>query len=205
MRRVAFVLGIATAALTGCDDQIKYVPWFSTMSEQPAVETFEQAPREAPEGAVSLGDSPEYSLAEADTALSNPLRATSGNVARGGTLFRQFCTPCHGASGRGDGPVIMSDERPRGIPGTPFLDLHSESARGRSDGYMWGIITNGRGALMPSYRRIPPEERWHVVLFVRHLQQTGGEGGQATGRETGAGGEAAGGQAAGGQDAGGDR
>lgn len=191
MRRLAAggaiaLAGIGLAALSGCDDQIKYVPWFDSMSQQPAVETYEEAPRRPPEGAVSLRDAPAYTLSEAD-ALSNPLRATSENVARGRVLFGQFCTPCHGAAGRGDGPVIMSEERPRGIPGTPALDLHSETSRGRSDGYMWGMITEGRG-LMPSYRRIPAGDRWHLVLYVRHLQQTGGEAATA-GRGGEAGGE----------------
>lgn len=167
------VAGLAVVLLAGCDDQVKYIPWFTSMSRQPAVETFEEAPVPAPEGAVSLSDHPPYTLLEADTALSNPLRATSDNVARGRELYGQFCTPCHGVSGGGDGPVIMSEDRPRGIPFTPALDLHAETAKGRSDGYVWGMISEGRG-LMPSYRRIPREDRWRVVLYLRHLQQTGG-------------------------------
>lgn len=168
------VVAVAAALLSGCDDQIKYVPWFETMSRQPAIETFEEAPRTPPEGTVPLGARRTYGLLEADTALTNPLRATAENVASGRELFGQFCTPCHGASGQGDGPVIMSPDRPRGIPYTPAMDLHAEAAKGRSDGYMWGMITEGRG-LMPSYRRIPRDERWHVVLYVRHLQQAGPE------------------------------
>lgn len=165
---------IGVSLLSGCDDQIKYVPWFDTMSQQPAVETFEEAPRPLPEGAVPVSSAPTYGLLEADTALSNPLRATSDNVSRGRELFGQFCTPCHGVSGTGDGPVIMSEERPLGIPPTPALDLHSDRAKGYSDGYVWGMIAEGRG-LMPSYRRIPADERWNLVLYVRHLQRVGPE------------------------------
>lgn len=179
-RRGAWVAAaLAAAFLAGCDDQLKYVPWFSSMSQQPAVETYEEAPRAAPEGAVSLRDRPRYPLAEAES-LANPLRATSDNVSRGRVRFEQFCTPCHGPTGRGDGAVIMSEERPRGIPFTPALDLHSEAAKARSDGYLWGMITEGRG-LMPSYRRIPEEDRWRIVLYVRHLQGTGGSPGADTG------------------------
>lgn len=178
--------GFATALLAGCDDQVKYVPWFSAMVQQPAIETFEEAPWPAPEGSVPVDGEPSHGLLEADTALANALRATSENVARGRALFGQFCTPCHGVSGEGDGPVILSDARPRGIPPTPALDLHSDRAQGFSDGYLWGMITNGRG-LMPSYRRIPRDERWHIVLYVRHLQQTGGDAvGTAAPSESGA-------------------
>lgn len=175
--RLAGAAAILAFTLSGCDDQLKYFPWFTSMSEQPSIETFERAPRPPAEGAVPVDGEPAYGLLEADTALSNPLRATSDNVARGRELFGQFCTPCHGEVGAGNGPVIMSERRPRGIPTTPALNLHSESAKGLSDGYMWGMITEGRG-LMPSYRRIPREQRWHLVLYVRHLQQTGGEVGR---------------------------
>lgn len=173
-RPVTLGVAIGTALLVGCDDQLKYVPWFETMSQQPAIETFEEAPRTLPAGVVAIEAAPTYGLLEADTALSNPLRATSENVARGRELFRQFCTPCHGVSGQGDGPVVMSEERPRGIPYTPAMDLHSEAARARSDGYVWGMITDGRG-LMPAYGRIPSADRWYIVLYARHLQSTGPE------------------------------
>ena len=29
---------------TGCDDQVKYVSWFETMTEQPSVGTYQEAP-----------------------------------------------------------------------------------------------------------------------------------------------------------------
>ena len=35
------------------------------------------------------------------------------------------------------------------------------------------MITNGRG-LMPSYKRIPAQERWYVVDYVRQLQRDAG-------------------------------
>jgi catechol 2,3-dioxygenase-like lactoylglutathione lyase family enzyme len=38
-----------------------------------------------------------------------------------------------------------------------------------SDGYIWGMIRNGRG-LMPSYNRIEELERWDVVNYLRGLQ-----------------------------------
>jgi hypothetical protein len=40
------------------------------------------------------------------------------------------------------------------------------------------MISNGRG-LMPSYHRIPVDERWQIVAYVRQLQQQAAEGGAA--------------------------
>ena len=42
-------------------------------------------------------------------------------------------------------------------------------APGRTDGYILGMIRNGRG-LMPSYNRIEELDRWDVVNYVRGLQ-----------------------------------
>ncbi|MEE8560539.1 MAG: hypothetical protein V3S91_01050, partial [Gemmatimonadota bacterium] len=67
--------------------------------------------------------------------------------------------------GRGRGPVVG----PNRIPDIPTLNLHSDQASSYSDGYIWGMITNGRG-LMPSYRRIPAAVRWQVVAYVRAFQ-----------------------------------
>ena len=59
---------------------------------------------------------------------------------------------------------------PNRIPALPQLDLRTDRAREFSDGYIWGIIGNGRG-LMPPYRRIPQDERWYIVAWVRQLQR----------------------------------
>ena len=46
------------------------------------------------------------------------------------------------------------------------------TAMSRSDGYIYNLIRNG-GGRMPSYRRIPDEDRWHLVNYVRYLQKGG--------------------------------
>ena len=51
------------------------------------------------------------------------------------------------------------------------------ASRGYSDGYIYALITNGRGN-MPSYNRISPHERWAVVHYLRRLQ-SGGAGAAA--------------------------
>lgn len=163
--QLAVAVIVSALALNACDDQIKRVPIFKTMSWQSSVEAFEEAPRGAVPGTMPIDGRRSYGLFAADTALVSPLLGSDGEVARGAELFRQFCTPCHGASGAGDGSVVGANR----IPALPFLNLRSELARGYSDGYLWGMITNGRG-LMPSYRRIPADDRWYVVAYVRQLQ-----------------------------------
>lgn len=158
-------LGLAVG-LSGCDNIVKMVPWFSTMSKQPAVQMFEEAPRAAPVGTRPVGAYKHYDLLAADSMLTNPLPTTSANIARGKVLFDEFCLMCHGPAGQGNGPVLG----PRRIPKIPTANLMSERARNLSDGYYWGMIENGRG-LMPEHSQIPPYQRWYIIEYVRDLQR----------------------------------
>jgi hypothetical protein len=54
-------------------------------------------------------------------------------------------------------------------------NLTEPRMRARSDGWMYAVIANGFGALMPEYRsKIAPADRWHIVNYVRLLQGTAG-------------------------------
>ena len=154
------------AGLGACDDQIKRVPWFETMYRQASVETYEQPMMRPPEGAVPLGAARHTSLIDSDS-LVNPRagRMDESTLGRGRVLYQHYCVVCHGETGAGDGPVIGENR----LPALPTLDLTSERADGLTDGYLWGMISNGRG-VMPSYRRIPADDRWYIVNYVRQLQ-----------------------------------
>lgn len=171
---VALVLVLATA---GCDNIVKHIPIFATMVDTESIETYEQQPVPPPEGAVPVsGDDPDFALSVADTAseLQNPLSGTEAQLARGDSLFGVFCLPCHGPEGKGQGPVVNSDgQHPRRLPFIPTVNLTSETGPTRSDGYIWGMIENGRG-LMPAYRRVPEEDRWYIIEYVRKLQRDAG-------------------------------
>lgn len=168
-RRARRLLPAAAALLlvqgaAACDDQLKYIPIFSFMAEQPSLESYEEPARLPPPGAVALGSERTWDL-QASTDLVSPLRPGEVDLAVGREEYETYCYVCHGLDGRGKGPVVG----PNRIPDIPTLNLHSEQARAYTDGYIWGMITNGRG-LMPSYRRLPADLRWQVVAYVRALQ-----------------------------------
>lgn len=162
----AALLVLALGGLGACDDQVKRVPWFETMYRQASVETYEQPMMRPPEGAVPLGAERHTALIDADS-LVNPLagRMDAATLERGQVLYQQYCVVCHGDTGVGDGPVVGENR----LPALPTLDLTSERAVGLTDGYVWGMIANGRG-VMPAYRRIPADDRWYIVNYVRQLQ-----------------------------------
>jgi mono/diheme cytochrome c family protein len=157
--------GLATLAMAACDDQVKYVPWFETMTTQPSVETYETEAAGPVAGTVPVGSSRHLDLLTADTLLTNPLDGTPEDLERGEVLYHQFCIMCHGETGAGDGPVVG----PNRLPPLPTLNLLSERAIDLSDGYIYGMIANGRG-VMPAYRRVPHMDRWYLVEYVRNLQ-----------------------------------
>lgn len=141
-------------AASGCE-------WFSTMSDPPGIEPHEREPWAPAEGAVPLDGDPGYTLADVDqVGLENPRAPDSASVAVGEAYFQAFCAVCHGEQGLGNGPI--SDRFPA-IP-----SIVTASVAGRSDAYVYGLVTQGRG-LMPEYSRIPRTARWDIVNFVRAL------------------------------------
>ena len=63
--------------------------------------------------------------------------------------------------GKGDGRAVKYGMVP--------MPLVTDVTKARSDGYLFAIMRNGRGA-MPPYYRIEEPERWDVVNYVRALQ-----------------------------------
>jgi mono/diheme cytochrome c family protein len=152
--------------------------WFPQMKWQKAIQAFERVqfqdqvdPFMPPEGAVAIGsEAPAVSQYDpASDALVNPMaRDDFRSLGRGQEIYEIYCDTCHGSAGMGDGPVSMA-----GAQTGPFAGVFPlVTAMGRSDGYIYNLIRAG-GARMPSYQRIPSEDRWHIVNYVRYLQNGG--------------------------------
>jgi mono/diheme cytochrome c family protein len=182
-RRLARALVVAsgTLAMTACS-------WFTDFKDQPDVDPW-QSPADSigargnPQGSVPVGGSmaPGYMasytnggkvLDDTLAALRNPVPSDARSLDNGRKYYQINCAVCHGMAGGtapaaagagalGDGPVLKSGLYPP--------SLRTDRVRGFSDGYIWGIIRNGRGA-MPSYDRIEELDRWDVVNYVRALQ-----------------------------------
>ena len=96
--------------------------------------------------------------------LQNPYSMQDTDaLERGERVYRNFCLPCHGPIGRGDGPVIL-----RGYPAPP--PLISNRAIRMKDGQIFHIITYGQRNMSPHATQISPEDRWKAILHIRTLQ-----------------------------------
>jgi copper transport protein len=96
---------------------------------------------------------------------ANPIPANQESIAIGQELFAINCAPCHGASGKGDGPVGLTlNPRPADLTLHAIAGIHSDAQL-----YEW--ITNGfPGSQMPAFKnRLSDTSRWHLVNFIRTL------------------------------------
>jgi mono/diheme cytochrome c family protein len=92
------------------------------------------------------------------------VQRTAASIERGRDRYDIYCGLCHGVEGRGDGPVAPA-------LANAVRDLTEQRMRDQSDGWMYAVIVNGFGALMPEYgSKISVEDRWHIVNYVRVLQ-----------------------------------
>lgn len=102
--------------------------------------------------------------ADGNFVTTSPLEPTPDLIARGADRYAIYCTPCHRASGDGQGILFK-----RG--GVPTASLHDERLIAMPDGELFHAITSGVG-LMPSYAYpISVEDRWAIVAHVRELQK----------------------------------
>ena len=94
---------------------------------------------------------------------SLPVQVTAATLQHGQERFRIFCTPCHGLTGDGDGIVVQ-----RGFPAPP--SYHSERLRTAPNSHFYNVITQGYGAMYPYNDRVPQQDRWAIVAYIRALQ-----------------------------------
>jgi len=95
------------------------------------------------------------------SSLPNPHAPTKESLDNGRKYFQINCEVCHGRAGKGDGTAVQY--------GMPAPSLLTDITKNRTDGYIYGMIRNGRG-LMPTYDRIEDMDRWDVVNYIRALQ-----------------------------------
>jgi mono/diheme cytochrome c family protein len=131
------------------------------MVDQPSYRP-QNDPRPPAEGSVPRGAERVLTREQAEK-LANPLPVTAATLARGRGLFGIYCTPCHGASGKGNGLVGAKMPKP--------ADLTSAKYVAMKDGFFFDVIHHGSGLMPPQAESMYPHERWYVVNYIRRLQR----------------------------------
>jgi mono/diheme cytochrome c family protein len=169
--RACVAAALSAGLLSACS-------WFTDFKQQPKLDPWETAAdtiamRFNPQGSVPVSGSvaPGFAYDRSATiaaintmaSLANPVAADARSLRNGAQQFQINCAVCHGPQGAGDGPVTRF-----GYPPMP-IGAGSNAATTLSDGYLFGIIRNGRG-LMPPYNRIEESDRWDLINYLRALQ-----------------------------------
>lgn len=92
-----------------------------------------------------------------------PLPATAELMQRGGERYAIFCAVCHGASGAGNGVAGQYGM-------AAIASYHQDRLRTMSDGEIFNTITHGRNTMLGYGGKIPVDDRWAIVAYVRALQ-----------------------------------
>ena len=99
------------------------------------------------------------------------------SASQGITIYAESCAPCHGKTGRGDGPSAS------GLPNPPTAFVNPEPLRGLSPQTMFNVIKNGRieRGMPPWKNRLSDDAIWAVIayLFDLNLGENGYRQGQA--------------------------
>ncbi|HUY99057.1 MAG TPA: c-type cytochrome [Thermomicrobiaceae bacterium] len=132
--------------------------------------------RPGPAGTPIPADVPNYTVDEAAT-LKNPLPNDAATQALGQQLFTVNCVVCHGADGKGDGPAAVlvfqanKAPTPANLTNPTLKSPKDNSSAQLTDGELFYVLTNGYGGYMPPFGHLlTPQERWALVVHIRHLE-----------------------------------
>jgi mono/diheme cytochrome c family protein len=163
-----------SALLAGCS-------WFTDFKQQPKLDPWETAAdtiamRANPQFSVPIygtaapgfayGRMPSIPAIDSMSAIANPVQPDQRSLRNGHLQYSINCAVCHGDRGAGNGPLVAG-----GFGFPPIvIGAGSRAATVLTDGYVFGIIRNGRG-LMPPYNRIEEVDRWDLINYLRALQR----------------------------------
>jgi mono/diheme cytochrome c family protein len=148
------------------------LPWDKDMVDQPSVKAQESQVAATP-GSIPVrgkdGFPPPKDIIElvrarleAGRTLVNPIPKSPESLTRGREMYERHCTVCHGAQGRGNGPVGQ-----KFVPQP--MELNLDYVQLQPDGQIFYTISHGSIA-MPFYRQsMPAEDRWHLVNFIKEV------------------------------------
>ena len=94
----------------------------------------------------------------ASRLLKNPLKVDEVLLQEGKHLYINFCSPCHGAEGKGDGKVGKVYKGVANLTSRAYLNI--------TEGHIYHVITHGRNRMWPHKSLISPEDRWKIASYV---------------------------------------
>ena len=172
---VVLIVGVAATGCLAKSGTYAPIDWAAEMHYSQSYRAQEPPRLASPLGAVPFkfpSDTRELTrepfVGPADfSGLTNPVSRTAATSTAGAELFRVNCSMCHGTEGLGDGRVSAF------LLAYDYMaapNLTAESTAAKSDGDVYGILTNGIN-VMPTFKNLlSPSDRWLLVDYIRELQ-----------------------------------
>ncbi|HDZ41390.1 MAG TPA: cytochrome c [Bacteroidetes bacterium] len=96
--------------------------------------------------------------------MENPVEANAESIQKGEALYKRYCASCHGKTGLGDGVKARALKTFAG-------DFSGDLYQDQTDGEHFYKTKFGRGE-MPAYEnKIPDEDIWHMVNYMRTFKK----------------------------------
>jgi len=117
------------------------------------------------------------SLLGATFALAPLAAHAAGDAAKGKTLFETNCLSCHGATGKGDGPVgVALQPPPRDFTKGEFKFDANKDGKPGEDEDLVTVIAQGAAAfggspMMAPWAQLSDQDRADLVAYVRTLKK----------------------------------
>jgi mono/diheme cytochrome c family protein len=165
-RLLVRILGVLAAAIVAATTLPACEKFDRNMWDNPAFRAQEEPVRLPPADSVPTKGREHVPLPASPGAASlrNPEKVTESSLLAGKELYGIYCTPCHGASGKGDGPVAK-----KFVP-TPADISAAGHGSHHSEGDLFAVVTHGRNGMPPFRSDLTAKERWLVVAYVKTLK-----------------------------------
>ena len=96
--------------------------------------------------------------------VPNPVKPTAASIAAGKKVYGYDCAMCHGADGDGKGDLAVDMK-------LKMLDYTDPAAlKDMTDGELFYIIKNGKGAMPSEGERVNDACLWNMVIMVRSFE-----------------------------------
>jgi cbb3-type cytochrome c oxidase subunit III len=99
----------------------------------------------------------------AGETLQNPIPLSFKALEKGKFIYQNFCAPCHGNEGKGDGKVAQR------VPSLS-MPINGKATLTLPEGELFHIVTYGRNHMPPHASQISQTDRWTLIHYLRDIQ-----------------------------------
>src|SRR5262245_15579104 len=99
-------------------------------------------------------------------SLKNPVKSSPQSIEAGQKVYQTSCTPCHGATAQGDGPVAKN------LAVKPSNLADNKWDHGSTDGEIFVNIRDGIGpkmAMKAFKGKVSDQDIWNIVNYLRSI------------------------------------